>query len=454
MDTRQEIGKRSTDTIYTYTYEGKLVATITKEPVGRDLTENGKLQELVTAGDASGGTMEYVLGVTVSPDGWSTSIPTATDAGTYCVWYRAKGDADHSSTEPKCIVVTIKYRAGTLVYNGEEQDLVKPGTAQGGTMVYLLGKDDVTAPVQGWNDKIPSGKEVGDYYVWYKVLGDENHNDTEPKCIKVTIVPDSQVEQFKGLISTLPADVGLEDADLVETLRALYDSLTENQKKMIPEEDLKKLIEAEEQIGKLNKAIAERFTAAVNAVPGNKAGEGKYLVDKATEIYKIMNDAQKALVKQETYDLYDEEVAAFKRNRQFRSGGAYYKVLSNGDVTYLKPASKDIEDVTVPNQVKKGKFLFKVIKVSNNAFRNCKNLKWAVIGKNVYVFGEYVFARTNNLSKVKVLGSEFKSGKTTNAFVKAGNNGRLTVKVPRTKVDEYRDLFTGEGGLNGKVKAA
>ena len=70
------------------------------------------------------------------------------------------------------------------------------------------------------------------------------------------------------------------------------------------------------------------------------------------------------------------------------------------------------------------------------------------------VFGEYVFARTYNLSKVKVLGTGFKSGKTTNAFVKAGKNGRLTVKVPGSKVNEYRELFTGEGGLNGSVKAA
>ena len=165
----------------------------------------------------------------------------------------------------------------------------------------------------------------------------------------------------------------------------------------------------------------------------------------------VSDDAQKALVKQETYNLYDEEVAAFKRNRQFRSGDAYYKVLSNGDVTYLKPASRDIEDVTVPNQVKKGKFFFKV---SNNAFRNCKNLKWAVISKNVYVFGQYIFARDEKLTKVKVLGTGFKSGKVSDAFVRAGKNGKLTVKVPGNKVDEYRELFTGEGGLNGKVEAA
>jgi hypothetical protein len=38
--------------------------------------------------------------------------------------------------------------------------------------------------------------------------------------------------------------------------------------------------------------------------------------------------------------------------------------------------------------------------------------------------------------------------------VKAGKKGKLTVKVPGNKVDEYQKLFTGEGKLNGKVEAA
>jgi hypothetical protein len=354
-------------------------------------------------------------------------------------------------------VVKVKNRPGTLIYNGKEQQLVKPGTTEDGTMVYLLGTDDVTPPEGVWSDSIPTGKDVGVYFVWYKILGDENHNDTEPMCIKVTIIPDSQVEQVMAVISALPDDVTLEDEELVEAARYMYDLLSENQKTLIPEEAVRKLEEAEAKIRELKEAaqaVAEQFTEAVNAVPGNKAGEGKGLVDKATEIYNSMTDAQKALVSADTMALYDEEVAAFKKNRQFRSGNAYYKMLSNGDVTYLKPASRDIEDVTVPNQVKKGKFFFKVIKISNNAFRNCENLKWAVIGKNVYVLGQYIFARDENLTKVRVLGNGFKSGKVTDALVKAGKNGKLTVIVPGSKVNEYYELFTGEGGLNGSVKAA
>ena len=30
---------------------------------------------------------------------------------------------------------------------------------------------------------IPTATDAGTYYVWYKVVGDENHNDTNPVCV-------------------------------------------------------------------------------------------------------------------------------------------------------------------------------------------------------------------------------------------------------------------------------
>ena len=136
------------------------------------------------------------------------------------------------------------------------------------------------------------------------------------------------------------------------------------------------------------------------------------------------------------------------------SGNGYYKVLSNGDVTYHHPADKTITSAVVPNQVKKGKFLFKVIKVSNYAFDGCENLKWIVIHRNIRVIGEDAFKGTSALTKINIKGYGIVSGKVTDAFEGSGKNGRLTVKVPKNKVNEYSELFTGEGGLKGRVRAA
>ena len=38
-------------------------------------------------------------------------------------------------------------------------------------------------------DSIPTGKDAGTYTVYYKVVGDENHNDTAEQSITVTIDP-------------------------------------------------------------------------------------------------------------------------------------------------------------------------------------------------------------------------------------------------------------------------
>ena len=499
----------------------KPTALITKAPEGKDLTTNGETQELVYAGEASGGTIEYGVGIT-RPSSFSSTIPTATNAGTYTVWYRAKGDEEHSNSAVQSLVVTIKYGSDTMVYNGEEQDLIIAGSAESGTMLYALGTDDVTPPEGTWSETVPTGKDPGDYYVWYKVEGDANHNDVAPVCIKVTIVPDSQVSQFEEGLKTLPEEVTRDDEELVDALRSMYDGLRTDQKSQIPEEDIRKLEAAENTLESLkaedqgkadavsalidqlpdpetikpenktavdavqkqfdaltddqksmvpkekkeklqalkaalagpsaeDQAIATQFTTAVNEVPGNITRNNRTLVDNATAIFSTMTEAQKALVSPETMELYNEEVDAFTPGRDFRSGDAYYRVLSNGNVTYHHPANRTLKSVVVPEVVQDGKFFFTINKISNNAFRDCFNLQWAIFGKNVYVLGEKIFANDKHLTKVKVLSSRLETGKVTDAFLKAGNDGGLTVKVPGHKVDDYKELLKKEGKLKGKV---
>ena len=85
-------------------------ATVTKAPTAMDLTYTGKAQTLVTAGTVSSGTMQYALGkdaATAPTSDWSTSLPKATNAGTYYVWYKAVGDSHHIDTEPKSVKVVI-----------------------------------------------------------------------------------------------------------------------------------------------------------------------------------------------------------------------------------------------------------------------------------------------------------------------------------------------------------
>lgn len=85
-------------------------ATVKEDPKPKSVTYNGSAQELVTAGTAEGGTMQYALGTnatTAPTTGYTTSIPTATNAGTYYVWYKAVGDDNHTESDVACVTVTI-----------------------------------------------------------------------------------------------------------------------------------------------------------------------------------------------------------------------------------------------------------------------------------------------------------------------------------------------------------
>ena len=85
-------------------------AAVTAVPTANTLTYSGKAQGLVKAGKAEGGEMQYALGndgTTVPKDGWSTSIPSRTNVGTYYVWYKAAGDYDHFDSDAACVEATI-----------------------------------------------------------------------------------------------------------------------------------------------------------------------------------------------------------------------------------------------------------------------------------------------------------------------------------------------------------
>ena len=165
-------------------------SSVTAAPKANDLTYNGSAQELVTAGIASGGTMKYRLGT--SGD-FSTDIPTATNAGTYTVYYMVQGDSNHKDTAAQSVEVTIAKakladvsvrQDGTLTYNGKEQ------TPTVITAASAYGKNEVaftfsTEENGNYTDAVPAFTNADDYTVYYKAAAD-NH-ETFSGSFTVTI---------------------------------------------------------------------------------------------------------------------------------------------------------------------------------------------------------------------------------------------------------------------------
>ena len=133
----------------TQTFSIAKVAPAFTAPTAKELTYSGQAQALVNAGSTGHGTMLYSL----AEDGTYTgNLPTGTNAGSYTVWYKVQGDANHLDSEPvsvSCSIakasLTITAKDKTITYgeapandgvaydgfvNGETE------TVLGGTLAY------------------------------------------------------------------------------------------------------------------------------------------------------------------------------------------------------------------------------------------------------------------------------------------------------------------------------
>ena len=139
------------------------------------------------------------------------------DAYSFGGWYREASCENawnfESDTVTETIILYAKWTkkeqakvtkaptAKSLVYNESVQELVTAGEAEGGEIQYASGRDATTAPdALAYTTSIPTGTDVGTYYVWYKVVGDSNHLDKEAAVIKAVIVPPFDAEHVNFIL--------------------------------------------------------------------------------------------------------------------------------------------------------------------------------------------------------------------------------------------------------------
>lgn len=166
-------------------------ATLSSAPTAiTGLEYDGSAQTLINAGTAGIGTMSY----SIDNIHWSASLPSAINAGDYTVYYKVIGDATHNDyiPSPNTVDVNIAKIASVLnnaptaieglVYTGAAQTLITAGSATGGELQYKLGDGE-------YGTSLPQATAAGTYTIYYKVVGDVNHEDFTPEnnTVSVTI---------------------------------------------------------------------------------------------------------------------------------------------------------------------------------------------------------------------------------------------------------------------------
>ena len=109
-------------------------------------------------------------------------------------------------TVNKAVPTVTAPTAKTLTYTGSAQALVNAGEATGGTMQYAIG--DANGASQPYTTSIPAATDAGTYYVWYKVVGDSNHLDSNIGCVTVTIATADSSDSGSGSTSSGSTDSG------------------------------------------------------------------------------------------------------------------------------------------------------------------------------------------------------------------------------------------------------
>ena len=123
---------------------------------------------------------------------WTNPEAKPGAAGDYTASWTFTPAAGYEEYAPATGTVTIKVNKATptftaptaqenLTYTGQEQALITAGMTDHGTMLYSLTENGT------YSQDIPTGTDAGAYTVWYRVIGDANHNDTAPASVAVSI---------------------------------------------------------------------------------------------------------------------------------------------------------------------------------------------------------------------------------------------------------------------------
>ena len=219
-------------------------------PTAKTLTYTGSALELVNAGSATWGTMYYaVTTASTAPTDenlYTTSIPTATDAGTYYVWYKVTGDANHNSTEAVPVTATIspvdKAKLETAITTAETYYNSIKDNAVFASVAETLKKAIDTAKASVDNKNVTASEVEGQITAINAAVDTAKK---EAETVSKEEADKAAAKTVTDLINALPAEAGVKDKEAVVAARKAYDALTEDQKKLVAAETLSKLTTAE-----------------------------------------------------------------------------------------------------------------------------------------------------------------------------------------------------------------
>ena len=211
---------------------------------------NGAISYAVKEGSSDYIDVDSTTGaLTIKKVGTATVIVTAAETATY-----AQATKEVTVTINKANAVAASVTANNRTYDGTEKPLVTvTGEPTGGEMQYALGT--AGGATQPYTTSIPSKTDAGTYYVWYKAVSDEDHSDSKPACITVTI--------SKPAVAPAPADEEKGEANFKPSAAAPDVKGVEQEAIKTQMEELAKADDTKLKAGQVKEATVNMETKAV-----------------------------------------------------------------------------------------------------------------------------------------------------------------------------------------------
>lgn len=138
----------------------------------------------------------------------------------------------------------------------------------------------------------------------------------------------------------------------------------------------------------------------------------------------------------------NETPVLFEKGTRKTVSGTIYTNLGEGKVAYLSQVDVNKTSYTVLPHVKIDGKTYEVTKIAANAFKNCKKLKKVTIGSNITEIGKQAFYGCKNLKSITVKSKVLKKVG-SKAF--KGIHTKAKIKVPKTKLKDYKKRLKGKG---------
>ena len=192
-----------------------------------------------------------------------------------------------------------------LYYKGENLELLEECTSTEGTVQYSSTETGT------YSANIPTGLEIGEYEIFYKVVGDGNHTDSEVKSMKVSILENDKTTLNKAIENGDKLHNLIKDK-YPEIDAVLATALTEGKEVKDNTTALPKDIT--DATTKINEACVNAIQKLVESIGEIKNDEqSKESVELARAAYESLSEEQKLLIPQKTLADLEAKEAEYKK---------------------------------------------------------------------------------------------------------------------------------------------